>query len=59
MKIFKDDTWSGYFLAGLFVAALFLGGCAATMNYSSNPPADTSGPARVVPDDPKYKIVTP
>jgi hypothetical protein len=59
MKVLKDNKWVGYFLAGMVVAALFLGGCAATTNYSYNPPSDTSGPARVVPDDPKYKIVTP
>ncbi len=58
MKVFKDDKWFGYFWAGMFVAAMFLGGCVATMNHSY-PPADTGRPARVVPDDPKYKIVTP
>ena len=59
MKVFKDNKWLGYFLAGMFVAAMLLGGCAGTMNYPYNPPADTGAPARVVPDDPKYKIYTP
>jgi hypothetical protein len=43
MRIFKDKKRFGYcFLAGLFVTGIFLGGCAAKINYSYDPAADFS-----------------
>jgi len=40
MRVFRDDTRFGYFLAVIFGAGMFLGGCAATINYSYDPVAD-------------------
>jgi hypothetical protein len=42
MRVFGDDTWFGYLLAIIFGAGMFLGGCAATINYSYDPVADFS-----------------
>ena len=59
MKVFGNNKWVGYLLAGILAAVMFLGGCAAPSNYYYNPPPETGGPARVVPDDPSFKYVTP
>ena len=42
MGVFRDDTRLGCFLAMIFGASMFLGGCAATINYSYDPVADFS-----------------
>ena len=42
MRIFRDDRRFGYFLAIILGAGMFLGGCAATSNYSYDPVADFS-----------------
>ena len=42
MRIFRDDTGFGYLFAIIFVASMFLGGCATTFNYSYDPRADFS-----------------
>jgi hypothetical protein len=42
MRVFKDDKRLGYLVVVLFVAGMFLGGCAATINYSYDPAADFS-----------------
>jgi hypothetical protein len=42
MRVFKDDRRVGYFLAILLGAGMFLGGCAATINYSYDQVADFS-----------------
>ncbi len=42
MKAFMNYRRFGYFLAVIFGAGMFLGGCAATINYSYDPVADFS-----------------
>jgi len=42
MRVFMEDKWFCYSLAVIFVAGIFLGGCAATINYSYDPAADFS-----------------
>lgn len=42
MGVFRDDTRLGCFLAMILGAGVFLGGCAATINYSYDPVADFS-----------------
>jgi hypothetical protein len=42
MKFYKEGKRQGCFLAGILAAAMFLGGCAATINYSYDPAADFS-----------------
>jgi len=42
MGVFRDDTRLRCFLAMIFGAGVFLGGCAATINYSYDPVADFS-----------------
>jgi hypothetical protein len=42
MRVFRDDRRLGYFLAMMFGAVMFLGGCAETINYSYDPVADFS-----------------
>jgi hypothetical protein len=42
MRVFKDDKRFFYYLAVIFVAGMFLGGCAPTIKYSYDPAADFS-----------------
>jgi Domain of unknown function (DUF4136) len=42
MRVFRNDKRFGYFLAVIFGAGMFVGGCAATINYSYDPVADFS-----------------
>jgi len=42
MRVFRDETRFGYFLAIIFGAGLILGGCAATINYFYDPVANFS-----------------
>ena len=42
MRVFRDERRFGYFLATMFAASMFLGGCGATINYSYDPVADFS-----------------
>ena len=42
MKVIMNYRRFGYFLAVIFGAGMFLGGCAATVNYSYDPVADFS-----------------
>jgi len=42
MGVFRNDARLGCFLAIIFGAGIFLGGCAATINYSYDPVADFS-----------------
>jgi Domain of unknown function (DUF4136) len=42
MRVFREDKRFGYSLAMIFGASMFLGGCAATINYSYDPVADFS-----------------
>jgi hypothetical protein len=42
MRVFKEDKRLCYFLAVLFVVDMFLGGCAAKINYSYDLAADFS-----------------
>ena len=42
MRVFRDDRRFGYFLAMMFGTSIFLGSCAATINYSYDPVADFS-----------------
>jgi hypothetical protein len=42
MRVSKDDRRFGYFFAIILGAGMFLGGCAATINYSYDPAADFS-----------------
>jgi hypothetical protein len=40
MRVLRNDIWVGFFGAMIFGASMFLGGCAATINYSYDPLAD-------------------
>ena len=42
MRVFRNEKRFGYFLAVIFGAVMFVGGCAATINYSYDPVADFS-----------------
>ena len=42
MRVLRDDTFFGFFGVIIFGVSLFLGGCAATINYSYDPGADFS-----------------
>ncbi len=42
MKVLRDPTWFGFWGAMIFGASMFIGGCAATINYSYDPVADFS-----------------
>jgi hypothetical protein len=42
MRILRGNTWFGLWGAILFGASMFIGGCAATINYSYDPVADFS-----------------
>jgi hypothetical protein len=42
MRVFRNEKRFGYFLAVIFGAVMFVGGCAATINYSYDPLADFS-----------------
>jgi hypothetical protein len=42
MRVFKDDKRLCYFLAVICLSGIFLGGCAAKINYSYDPAADFS-----------------
>ncbi len=42
MRVLRGDTRFGYFVAIIIGAGIFLGGCAATINYSYDPVADFS-----------------
>jgi hypothetical protein len=42
MRVFRDERRFGYFLAMMFAASMFLGGCGATINYSYDPVAEFS-----------------
>lgn len=42
MKSFVNDRRLGFFLIVIFGVCMFLGGCAATINYSYDPAADFS-----------------
>jgi len=42
MRVFRDDRRWGCFLAMVFGASMFLGGCAVTINYSFDAVADFS-----------------
>ena len=42
MRVFGDAKRFGYFLAVIFAAGMFVGGCAPTINYSYDPVADFS-----------------
>jgi Domain of unknown function (DUF4136) len=42
MRVLRDHTWFGFLGAMIFGASIFIGGCAATINYSYDPVADFS-----------------
>jgi len=42
MRVLRDEKRFGYFLAVIFAAGMFVGGCAPTINYSYDPVADFS-----------------
>ena len=42
MRVLRDHRWFGFLGAMIFGASIFIGGCAATINYSYDPLADFS-----------------
>ena len=42
MRVLRDNTWFGFLGAIIFGASIFIGGCAATSNYSYDLVADFS-----------------